>query len=171
MALTKKKGSGFRGSCGRGGDRIEGLRELTEGERLEVAGIADWEQGWGTVGSRVPMRPLLRHRTSQRPGRRRRGAVPGERSCWLGAAHRRTWRSPVAGRRCWRMSRLARASAARGPPSWPRSGCESRCGPVSEGRRGRGRGLGGNRHALLTPHCPTPAPRGAPAAPGPLPPC
>lgn len=63
------------------------------------------------------------------------------------------------------MSRLARAPVARGPPSWRRSGCESRCGRVSEGRRGRGRGLGGNRHALLTPRCPDPCPPGEPQQP------
>lgn len=64
------------------------------------------------------------------------------------------------------MSRLARAPVAREPPSWRRSGCESRCGLVSEGQRGRGRGLGGNRHALLTPRCPDPYPQGSPSSSG-----
>lgn len=93
------------------------------------------------VGSRVENRGswgsvclLLVYRTSLPRGRQRRGAARGVRSYWPVGAPSRSWRSREATRRCCRTGHSARETAARGPPSWPRSGSASRCDQVSLGR-------------------------------------
>lgn len=117
---------------------------------------------WGSV------RLLLGYRTSLPRGRQRRGAVRGERSYWPAGAPQRSWRSREAARRCCRTGRSARETAARGPPSWPRSGSASRCDQVS--RAARGASLGWLRmHWAAESGLPFSI-RGAPEISGPLPP-
>lgn len=87
------------------------------------------------MGAGIPMHLLLGHRTLPPPGRQSHGVARSERSCWPAGALCRSWRSRAATRRCWRTSRSARETAARGPPSWHRSGSESRCDQVGLGWR------------------------------------
>lgn len=134
-----------------------------------VRSRAEGPWGWGSVCL------LLGYRTSLPLGRQRRGAVPGERSYWPAGAPPRSWRSREAARRCCRTGRSARETAARGPPSWPRSGSASRCDQVSTGGAGSKSGLASNALGWPRMHWAAESSlsfsiRGAPEISGPLPP-